>query len=100
MLLSAGSGWLEWSPPRRTTRQRRWGLPAVDPSHPASDRRRLLDQRDVFGPGPLRPLSFGVRHALPFLELFVGHPDDAGRVKKHVLAGAGVDKPEALIRES
>ncbi len=59
----------------------------------------VLDQRDVFRPWSLRPLSFGVRDALSFAQFIEAHALNVRIVEKHVLVRSGVNETETFVRQ-
>ncbi len=54
---------------------------------------------DVFGSWALGTTAFGVGHALTFTKFIEAYAIKTRRVKKHVLAGAGVDESETFVRQ-
>ena len=57
------------------------------------------DWPNIFGPRPLRAVSWIVRDALPLTETIEIRSFDIRHVKEHVLVGSGLDKPETLVRQ-
>ena len=57
-----------------------------------------LHEFDVLGTRTLRAASFGVRHFLPFSELFKADALDGGRMEEKVFGATRIDEPKTLVR--